>query len=51
MLSIRNKMEDIGGQGLVSYAMILVTVATACVTGLSIFGGALKTFFELIKIP
>jgi Flp pilus assembly pilin Flp len=50
-LSIRDKMEDVGGQGLVSYAMILVTIATACVGGLSLFGGALKTLFTLIKIP
>jgi Flp pilus assembly pilin Flp len=44
-------MGDIRGQGLISYAMILVTIATFCVGGLTIFGGALKTFFELIKIP
>ncbi|HLE18733.1 MAG TPA: hypothetical protein VI728_10670 [Syntrophales bacterium] len=51
MLSIRNKLGDIGGQGLISYAMILVTIATVCFAGLSIFGGALNTFYELIKIP
>jgi Flp pilus assembly pilin Flp len=44
-------MEDIRGQGLISYALTLLTIATVCVGGLSIFGGALKTFYELIKIP
>ena len=44
-------MEDIGGQGLVEYGMILLLVMVACVSGLTMLGEAAKALFNSIKIP
>lgn len=50
-LDIRNEKENTGGQGLVSYTVILLLVAMACVSGLSLFEAAVKALFNRIIIP
>jgi Flp pilus assembly pilin Flp len=45
----REKMEDTGGQGLVSYALILLSIALVTVGSFSVFGNAVVEMFNKIN--
>jgi len=47
-VEVREKMEDERGQGLVSYAILLVLMVMACVGGLTVFGSSVVELFNRI---
>jgi Flp pilus assembly pilin Flp len=47
-VKVRETMEDERGQGLVSYAVLLILMVMSCVGGLAVFGNAVVELFNRI---
>jgi Flp pilus assembly pilin Flp len=47
-MKVREKTRDERGQGLVSYAILLILMVMACVGGLSVFGSSVVELFNRI---
>ena len=46
---LREKMEDTGGQGLVSYALIILSIVLVSLGSFSVFGNSVVEMFNKIN--